>query len=789
MSARANWTAQMITADVGSAPILRTRVTLAADHGVVVSGRLRATAFGLVDAWVNGVSVSTEVLTPGWTSYEGRLRYADWDVTGLLEPSTTVALAVGNGWYRGRLGWNGLDGAYGPDRAAAAELTITYADGHVQQVVTDETWDAAPSGILADDLYDGEAIDARLLLPQHAHLHDDDAFGAVRTVPLDVSTLEPYLAPPIRRQEEIEPQLLGTTDGGALLLDFGQNLVGWLRIKVRGDQGRKLIVHHAEVLEGGDLSLRPLRSAKAMDTFVLSGGDDVFEPTFTFHGFRYARIAGWPGTPDEALAAIRAVVIGSDLVRTGYFECSHPLLTQLHENVVWGMRGNFIGLPTDCPQRDERLAYVGDLAAFAPTASFLYDVNDFLVDWFRDLNIEQRLGSGQVPLTVPNSLKFEQSVVEEPEGGWGDFAPGPMALWQDGAVWIPWTIYEQSGDPRILEQQRNSIEQYLSYVESALNENGTMTAGYQLGDWLDPAAPPDDPRAARADREVVATACMYRSVALGARIADVLGDHEAAKHRESLARRIRTGFLNAYVSPDGRIRSDAPTVYAVAVAFGLVTGKLAQAAGDRLAELIAEAGHVIATGFIGTPFVLHALSDTGHTDTAYRLITQQQCPSWLYQVSMGATTIWERWDAMLPDGTVNPGEMTSFNHYAFGSVADWMHCVIAGISPLTAGYTRILFAPQPGGGLTSASAELRTPHGSASIRWALDGDDLSGEVLIPEGSRAVLRLPRTQERDLGPGRHEFGQTPPRAGDRRHQAPAGEPSSSSTSSEPSARLSP
>jgi alpha-L-rhamnosidase len=285
-----------------------------------------------------------------------------------------------------------------------------------------------------------------------------------------------------------------------------------------------------------------------------------------------------------------------------------------------------------------------------------------------------------------------------------------------------------------------------------------MTAGYQLGDWLDPAAPPEDPRAARADREVVATACMYRTAQLGARIAEVLGDQEAAKHRRQLAERIRTGFLEAYVSADGRIRSDAPTVYAVAIAFGLVSGELAQAAGDRLAELIAEGGHVIATGFIGTPFVLHALSETGHAATAYQLLTQEQSPSWLYQVAMGATTIWERWDAMLPDGTVNPGEMTSFNHYAFGAVADWMHRVIAGIRPLAAGYERIMFAPQPGGGITSASATLCTPGGQASIQWAIVDGELSGQVLVPENAEALLQLPDGSKRNLGPGRHTFGET-------------------------------
>jgi alpha-L-rhamnosidase len=610
-----------------------------------------------------------------------------------------------------------------------------------------------PSGILADDLYDGQTIDARTLLPVNAHTVTD-GFEPARVLKFDPAILEPYVGPPVRRQEEITPTVVGRTPSGEVLLDFGQNLVGWLRIRVTGHAGDELTVHHAEVLEDGDLALRPLRSAKAVDRFWLSGGDDVFEPTLTFHGFRYARLDGWPGTEADATNNIQAVVIGSELERTGFFSCSDPDLQQLHNNVVWGMRGNFVDLPTDCPQRDERMGYLGDLAAFAPTATFLFDVETFLRDWFRDLNVEQRIQGGQVPLTVPNTLKYEPTMFQAPEEG-VVVKPAPMAMWQDGAVWIPWAMWEQYGDKRILVQQRQSIADHLDIIEGAIEDNGILTAGYQLGDWLDPAAPPDNPREARADREVVATACVYRSADIGARISHVLGDEEEFHRRSTLANRIKSGFIETYVETDGRIRSDAPTVYAVAIAFGLLDGKVAQHAGNRLAELIAKGGDVIATGFIGTPFVLHALSSTGHTDTAYRLITQRRCPSWLYQVDMGASTVWERWDAMLPDGTVNPGEMTSFNHYAFGSVGDWMHRVIGGISPLEAGYRRVLFAPQPGGGLTSASADLRTPCGLSGINWSLEQGRLRTQVVVAPQTEGVLRLPGAAERVLGPGTHEF----------------------------------
>jgi alpha-L-rhamnosidase len=748
------WTALMITTSHPSAPLLRTSFELDPGHGELTSARLRATALGVVEARLNGTPVAPDVLTPGWSAYEQRLRYAEWDVLELIEPSTTLVLAVGNGWFRGRLGWLGMVGVYGPERAASAELVLTYADGHQQTLVTDETWVGAASGILEDDLYDGQTTDHRLLLPEWAHRPgSEEEWTPVRVVDFDPALLEPYIGPPVVRHEQIAPISAGRTADGSLLLDFGQNLVGWLRFQVRGEAGQELVMEHAEVLEEGDLALRPLRSAKAMDRHVLSGGDDLIEPTFTFHGFRYARIKGWPGTDSQALAAVRAVVVGSELDRIGHFTCSDPDLVQLHQNVVWGLRGNFLDVPTDCPQRDERMGYIGDLAAFAPTAAFLYDLGPFLRDWLRDLSLEQAAQDGQVPIIVPNVLKYERPMYEIPEGV--VIKPAPMALYHDGCVWIPWALWEQYGDRRILAEQDGSISAYATFVESCLDADGTLTEGFQLGDWLDPAAPPEDPSRARADNEVVATACMYRSLDLAARISLVLNKPDEAAHRRAVADRIRAGFRARYVEPDGRIRSDAPTVYALAIAFGLLEEKTEQAAGDRLAELVAEGGYVVATGFVGTPFVLHALTRTGHADAGYRLLTERGCPSWLYQVSMGATTIWERWDAMRPDGSINPGEMTSFNHYAFGSVAEWMHTTLAGIAPREPGYRSILFAPQPGAGLASAAADLRTPLGQASIAWEREGTFLRLRIEVPEGSSGVLRLPGHAERELGAGVHEL----------------------------------
>lgn len=745
--------ARMITGDRhGSAPLLRGEFTLDPGHGEVASATLFATALGICELSVNGTPASADLLTPGWSSYEWRLRYARWDVTSLIAERTVIGMLLGNGWYAGHLGFSGGTGLYGPEPAGMAELRIAFADGHEQVVETDSTWRCGPSPVLAADLYDGETIDARRR-DRAWTLPGADLTGwcGVRALDFDHRRLTPYVGPPVHRQEEIAPVTVWTSPAGRTLIDFGQNFVGWVRLAVRGEPGRRITVRHAEVLEHGELGVRPLRRAKATDTFVLSGGDDVFEPTLTFHGFRYAEVTGWPGTPEELAASIGAVVIGSTLRRIGTFECSDPLLNRLHSNIVWGMRGNFVDVPTDCPQRDERLGWTGDLAAFVETAAYLYDVDAFLGDWLADLAAEQEHAGGRIPLVVPDCLKYEEAT--ELLDDHGEAVP-LMALWNDAAAWVPWSLYRAYGDRAVLERRYGSIAAYARRIRSALSDRGLLEGGRQLGDWLDPTAPPDRPDQATADPDVVATACVARSARIAAEAAQLLGrDADAAEFGE-LADRIREAFREHYVS-GGRIRSDAPTVYSLAIAFDLLDPQERVAAGERLAALVADAGFTIATGFAGTPFISRALSDTGHLDVAYRLLLQTECPSWLYPVTMGATTMWERWDSMLPDGTINPGEMTSFNHYAFGAVGAWLHEVVAGISPLEAGYSRILIAPRPGGGLTWAEATLETPHGRAGVRWEVHGDELIVTADIPEGASGVVRLPGASEQSVPAGHHEF----------------------------------
>jgi alpha-L-rhamnosidase len=731
--------------DFAGAPLLRAEFALDDGHGAVASAELVVSSLGVFEAYVNGHAAGPDVLSPGWSSYEWRLRYRAYDVRELVAPRTVLGISLGNGWSRGRLGWNGNRAIYGDRLAVIAQLELTFADGHRQLVSTDETWRAGPSATLANDLYDGQTIDARLAdgtwMRPGAAL---PGWGGVETLEFDTSRLTPYVGPPVIRHETLRPVIIWSSPSGRTLVDFGQNLVGWLRFTAQGEAGAQITVRHSEVLEHGELGVRPLRTAQATDRLVLSGGEDHFEPTKTFHGFRYAEITGWPGelTP----GSVEAVVVHSDLRRTGHFECSDPELNQLHQNVTWGLRGNFLDVPTDCPQRDERLGWTGDIAVFAASAAFLYDVNGFLRDWLRDLAAEQRAQHGLVPLVIPDLLKYETAVSALP-------GPATMAVWSDAAVWVPWALWQAYGDRSVLEDQYASMTAHARRVESLLSPAGLWDSGLQLGDWLDPQAPPGEPLKAKADPHVVATACSYRTACTVADTAELLGRANDARHFRRLAGRVRAAFNQHYVEENGTVRSDCATVYALAIVFGLLDERMTAAAGGRLSALVRENGYRISTGFAGTPYITDALTRTGHLDDAYRLLLERGSPSWLYPVTMGATTVWERWDAMLPDGTINPGQMTSFNHYALGAVADWIHRTIGGIAPLEPGYAKVLIAPQPGGGLTWATARLETAHGPVEVRWHETGPDFIIETALPAGVTGVLRLPGEPDREVASGGH------------------------------------
>ncbi|ABS04008.1 alpha-L-rhamnosidase [Kineococcus radiotolerans] len=709
---------------------------------------LHVSALGVIEPYLNGRRVGDDVLAPGWTSYRHRLNVSRHDVTAeVREGPNTVGAVVGQGWAVGRLGFEHQCHHYSDRPALFAQLELEYAT-HSEVIGSDATFRVGTGGVRANSIYDGETYDAGLE-PEGwcAPGFDDSTWQAPTHLDWPSHTLQVAITPPIRRVEELAALTVLSTPSGRTVVDFGQVLTGWVRLQVQGDAGRTITLRHAEVLTSqGEPEYETLRTAQATDRFVLRGaGVEHFEPRFTFHGFRYVEVEGWPGelNPD----AMRAVVVHSDMTRTGWFESSHALLNRLHENVVWSMRGNFVGVPTDCPQRDERLGWTGDLNAFAPTAAFLYDVRGVLGSWLADLAAEQA-DKGVVPWVVPDVLSTPSA---------------PTALWSDVAVSLPWTLYWEHGDLEILRRSYLSMSAFVHQVEALLDERGLWNTGYQFGDWLDPDAPPEDAAGGKTDRYLVASAYFCRTTQIMAQTAALLEQTADAEHFADLARRVRSAFRHEFVSASGRLVSESATAYSLALCFDLLEEDQRRTAGDRLAELVRKAGYTVSTGFAGTPLVAHALSETGHLDAAYFLLTETDRPSFLYPVTMGATTIWERWDAVLPDGTLNSTGMTSLNHYALGAVASWLHRVVGGLQAEEAGYRRMRIAPQPGPGVTSAHVSHQTGYGTVDVAWVVQAGTVSLDVTIPEGTRARVVLPLhpdLTETEVGGGTHHWSYPAP-----------------------------
>lgn len=734
--------------DPAPVPLLRFAFEL---EQPVASARLYVTALGVHESYVNGQPVGDALLEPGWTAYRERLLYAAHDVTALLRQGENVlAAAVGDGWWRGWLTWMERRALYGATTAYLAQLELTLADGSTRTIGTDERWRGGTGGLLMADLYDGCTRDLRRE-PAGWQAPGFDATGweEVRGLPLPTG-LELRPMPPVRA---IERWMVAVTPAasGRWQVDTGQNLAGVLRLTVSGPAGAAVTVRHAEVLDDdGTLYTAPLRNARAADAYVLAGSaTTVLEPSFTFHGFRYAEIVADAGV---TIDTVEVVALASDLPRIGRFACSDPLVNRLYENVRWSQAANFLALPTDCPQRDERLGWTGDIQVFADTACTNTAAGDFLASWLVDLAIEQR-DDGNVPSTVPNVIdghEFEYGGV-----GWGD-----------AATLVPWSIYQAFGDPAVLARQFDSMRRWVDWGLSRRDADGTWRGDdFHLGDWLDPGAPSDEPQKATTDSHFIATAYLARSAAVLADAAAVLDRPDAVAQYRAMADEVAGAAW-------ARWRDHAVTTQAgcaIAIEFAIAPAAERAAVGRALAALVERGGGRIATGFLGTPLVLPALTATGQIDAAYRLLLNQACPGWLYQVQRGATTMWERWDAVHEDGTLHAGEMSagggssmiSFNHYAYGAVAAWLYRTVAGIATEAPGYERIVFAPRPGGGLTSASASIDTPFGRSGIAWRIGASELVIELEIAAGATARLDPPPGWESgvalplELRSGRHRF----------------------------------
>lgn len=713
----------------GPATLLRREFRLG---GTWTHARLFASSLGTHEIRINGRLVSPDLLEPGWSAYRRRHLFAAYDVGPLLLPGANVLSAtLAEGWWRGELTWMARRACYGDTTALLAQLEIDDAGGGRILVSTDARWHGSHGAVRLAELYDGIDLDLRRE-PEGWQLPDFDDSAWEPVVCLDLpAVLEQRTMPPVRAIETFAPAQV-RSEGSSIRVDAGQNLAGYLRLRAAGASGDVVSVSHAEVLDDtGRLHRAPLRSARAIDRYILADDEPVLlEPRFTFHGFRHAEIEVSPGT---SIDRVEVVAIGTALDYSGRFECSNPLLNRLFRNIVWSQRSNFVALPTDCPQRDERLGWTGDIQVFAETACFIADCRSFLSGWLRDLALEQR-EDGNVPATVPNVIsghEFEYAGV-----GWGD-----------AATLVPWEVYRAYGDVGVLARQYDSMRSWVDFGASRLKGEGLWLGDFHLGDWLDPGAPPDRPHLATTPADFIANAYLARSAALLSASARLLGRSGDAESYGRLARDVAEAAWRRW----SRVATKTQTGCAMAIMFEIAPEEEKLMVGRELARLVDLNDGRVATGFLGTPLVLPALSRTGQTQAAYRLLLNRACPGWLYQVDHGATTTWERWDAIRPDGSLHEGgmdtgesaTMTSFNHYAYGAVAAWLAGTVAGLAldRSAPGYDHILFAPEPGGGLEHASASLDTAYGPTSIAWRLADDALHVAVEIPPGATAEIRAP------------------------------------------------
>jgi alpha-L-rhamnosidase len=693
-------------------PYLRREFEL---DGRVERARLYATALGVYEARINGERVGDLELAPGWTDYHGKVQYQAYDVTRLLRRGgNALAAVVGDGWFSGRLQGGQR---YGDRPAFLAQLEVRYSDGRTDRIATDGSWEAGEGGLRAAGIYDGEVFDERL----EPRGWDEDGFDGDWTPAVERTGDGPALVataePGMRVVDEVRPVAMTEPSPGTYVFDLGQNMVGWVRLRAEAAAGATVRLRHGEVLNpDGTLYTANLRSAQATEEITAAGGSVRYEPRFTYHGFRYVEVTGADEPP-----RLTGRVVSADTPRTGDFDTSNPTLDGLQHAIEWGQWGNFLAVPTDCPQRDERLGWTGDIQMFAETSTFNADVRNYLNKWLHDLDEAQR-----------------------PDGAYPDVAPAVCcgagtAGWGDAGTIVPWALYERYGDERVLAEHYEPMTRWIEYLQA--HSTGLLRPNEGYGDWL---ATEDTPR------DVIGTAFFARSTEIVADAAEVLGRDADAERFRALWRDVRDAFVAAYVTPEGRIKGDSQTAYVLALRFGLLDDTQRAAARERLVELIEARDWHLSTGFLGTPHLLPVLTDAGRLDVAYRLLEQETYPSWGYMIRSGATTVWERWDSLRTDGTFQDPGMNSFNHYGFGSVGDWMYRTVAGLEPdpEAPGWRRAIIRPRPGGTLTHASAELETTYGVVASGWRLRGDRLEVDAEVPANTRATVHVPADSAGDV-----------------------------------------
>jgi alpha-L-rhamnosidase len=691
------------------------------------------TSHGWYELHLNGKKVGDQVLTPGWTSYGKRLQYQVYDVTDqVVKGKNAVGAVLGDGWYRSTLGWGSNWAIYGKKLGLFMQIKISYSDGTESIIATDETWKCNNNGaIRMSDVYNGETYDAtKKLGGWNLPGYNEMGWSKVNTATYKFVLVASEGAP-IRKIQEIKPLRIFKSPKGSLLVDMGQNMVGWTRLKVTGPKGTVVKIRHAEVLDKyGEFYTTNLRSAKCEINYTLAGtGEEVYEPRFTFMGFRYLEVSGFPGT--LTTDNITGVVVHSDMKPTGTYESSNKLLNQLQHNIQWGQKGNFVDVPTDCPQRDERLGWTGDAQAFSRTAAFNFDVESFFTKWLKDVALDQKQG-GEIPDVIPDVLNSQKATSAAPSAGWGDVG-----------VIVPWTMYTVYGDRRILETQYPSMKKWVEYIRNKAGDTYQWKGGSKYGDWLfyhPPVNNHTEPDG-YTEHDFIATAYYAYSVSLLSKAAAVLGKQDDQKFYTDLFNKIKETFIREYVTSAGRVGTCSQTSYVLALKFNLLPQNLSEKAAKFLVDDIKSRGNHLSTGFLGTIYLSHVLSDYGYSNVAYDLLLQETYPSWIYPVKMGATTIWERWDGQKTDSTFQDAGMNSFNHYAYGAIGDWMYRVSAGIEAAKPGYKEILIQPVPTKRLDYSRASFESLYGMISSGWERKNGKLVFTIKIPANTKAVIKLP------------------------------------------------
>lgn len=741
-----DWKAKWITVqgkDTSSAsPLLRKEFILKKD---VKSATAYITAKGLYMANLNGSRISNDYFTPGWTSYKNHIQYQVYRITKTLKKGqNAVAVSLGDGWYKGRIGFSNQSRFYGDTRALLLQIEVEYTDGTKEVIISDDSWKSANGPILASSIYDGETYDARKELSgwDNVNYTESDGWKPVRIIDKGTEKLVGMSGPTVSRHEEFKAIKIFKTPLGETVIDFGQNMVGWVKATAKGNAGTKITLSHAEVLDkNGNFYTTNLRSAKQQNNYILNGiGTETFEPHFSFQGFRYVKVDGYPG--ELKLENFTAIAVYSNMQSTGKFTTSNPLLNQLQHNIEWGQKGNFVDVPTDCPQRDERLGWTGDAQAFANTAAYNMEVSSFFTKWLKDVSADQQ-PNGSVPYVIPN-------VLNERDAG--------SAGWADAATIIPWAMYLSYGDKNILETQYQSMQKWVNYISSQAKDN-LWNSGSHFGDWLFYRPNDDnDGRAAVTDKYMIAQTFYANSVQLLIKTSKVLGKTEEVEKYTALLDKVKKAYVQEYMTPTGKLVSNTQTAYVLALQFDMLPENLRQQAAKRLVDNVKSYGNHLTTGFLGTPYLCHVLSRFGYQNVAYDLLLQESYPSWLYPVKMGATTIWERWDGLKQDGSFQTADMNSFNHYAYGAIGDWMYKNIAGINLIeeNPGYKVFEISPKPGGKLTSATGELETVYGKIKSSWTITNDIFKLEVTVPVNSNAIVTLPGTDKKEkVGSGTYSF----------------------------------